>query len=72
MHVVALNNKANAVSGKVGPVKPVNHTSLVTVVSPIDRPKSVRNCRVIELFGYVFVLSRCPFDICVGIGAFVI
>ena len=60
------------VSGKVGPAKPVNHTSSMTVVTPSDRPHSVRNRCVIELFGDVFVLSRCPFDISDGIGAFVI
>ena len=52
--------------------KPVNHTSRVAVVTPTDRPKSVRNRCVIELFCGVFVLSLCPFDISVGIGAFVI
>ena len=30
--------------------KPVNHTSWVAVVTPTDRPKSVRNRCVIELF----------------------
>ena len=30
--------------------KPVNHTSWVAVVTPTDRPKSVRNCCLIELF----------------------
>ena len=34
---------AVAVSGKVGPVKPVNHTSWMAVATPTDRPKSVRN-----------------------------
>ena len=52
--------------------KPVNHTSWMTVVTPSDRPKSVRNRCVIELFGDIFVLSCCPFDISVGIWAFVI
>ena len=59
-------------SGKEGPVKPVNHTIWMTVVTPPDRPKSVRNRYVIKLFGDVFVLSCCPFDISVGIRAFVI
>ena len=31
-----------------------NHTSLVTAVTPTDRPKSVRNGCVIECFGGVF------------------
>ena len=71
--------------------KPVNHTSWVALVTPTDRPKSVRNRCLIELFcGVVcvvspyaprgakrigkvrFVLSLCPFDISVGVGAFVI
>ena len=52
--------------------KPVNHTSWVAVVTPTDCPKSVRNCCLIELFVALFMLSLCPFDISVGIGAFVI
>ena len=59
-------------SGKVGPVKPVNPTSWVAVVTPTDRPKSVRNRCLIELFVALFVFSLCPFDISVGVGAFVI
>ena len=72
LHVLALDYIAVAVSGKVGPVKPVNHTSWVAVVTPTDRPKSVRNRCLIELFVALFVLSLCPFDISVGVGAFVI
>ena len=41
---------AVAGSGKVGLVNQVNHTSWVAVLTPTDRPKSVRNCYVIELF----------------------
>ena len=62
--------------------KPVNHTSWVAVVTPTDRPKSVRNRCLIEVksrkyqgvsfFVALFVLSLCPFDISVGVGAFVI
>ena len=37
---LALDYTADAVSGKVGPVKPVNHTSRVAVVTQTDRPKS--------------------------------
>ena len=44
----------------------------MAVVTPTDRPKSVRNRCVIELFVALFVLSLCPFDISVVIGAFVI
>ena len=45
---------AVAGSGKVGPINQVNHTSLVAVVTSTDRPKSVCNCCVIELY-----LWRC-------------
>ena len=44
----------------------------MAVVTPTDRPKSVRNYCLIELFVALFVLSLCPFDISVGVGAFVI
>ena len=44
----------------------------MAIVTPTDRPKSVRNRRVIEVFGRVFVLSRCFLDFFVGVGAFVI
>ena len=57
---------------KVGPVNQVNRTSWVPVVTPTDRPKSVRNHCLIELFVTLFVLSLCPFDISVDVGAFVI
>ena len=63
---------AVAGSGKIGPVNQVNHISWVTVVTQTDRPKSVCNHYVIELFVALFVLSLCTFDISVGVGAFVI
>ena len=80
---------AVAGSGKVGPVNQVKHTSWVAVVTPTDRPKSVRNRCVIGLFCGVnpiengvyilvevslhnYLCCRCPFDISVGVGAFVI
>ena len=44
----------------------------MTVVTPSDRPKSVRNHYEIEFFVDVVVLSCCPFDIAVSIRAFVI
>ena len=44
----------------------------MAVVTPNDRPKSVRNRCVIELFVVLFVFSLCPFDIYAGVGAFVI
>ena len=39
-----------------GPIKQINHTSWIDVVTPIYRPKSVRNRCVFELFDCVFVL----------------
>ena len=52
--------------------KPVNHTSWVAVATPTDRPKSVRNRCLIELFCGVVCVVTLPFDISVGVGAFVI
>ena len=51
-----------------------NRTSGVTIFTPTDRPKSVRNRCLIEDFGGVFVLSLCflDFSVGVGLGAFVI
>ena len=48
------------------------HASWVAIVIPTDRPQSVRNRCVIEVFVALFVLSFCPFDISVGVWAFVI
>ena len=44
----------------------------MTAVTPTDRPKSVRNLCVIEVFGGVFMLSRCFLDFSVGVWALVI
>ena len=63
---------ALAGSGKVGPENQVNHTSWVAVVTQTDRPKSVRNRYVIELFCDAVCVVTFPFDISVGVGAFVI
>ena len=52
---------AVAGSGKVGPVNQVNHTSWVPVVTPTDRPKSVRNRCVFELFCGVVCVVTLPF-----------
>ena len=41
--------------------KPVNHTSWVAVVTPTDRPKSVRNCCLIELVCDVVCVVVLPF-----------
>ena len=49
-----------------------NHTSGVTAVTPTDRPKSVRNRCVIEVFGGVFYVVTFLLDFSVSVGAFVI
>ena len=43
------------------PVDQVNHTSLVDVVTPTDRPKSVRNRCLIEHFCGVVCVVTLPF-----------
>ena len=48
------------------------NTSWVALVTPTDRPRSVRNRCLIELFCGVVCVVTCPFDISVGVGAFVI
>ena len=50
LNVCPFDYTAVAGSAKVGPVNQLNHTSWVAVVTPTDRPKSVRNRFVIELF----------------------
>ena len=40
--------------------KPVNHTNWMAVVTPTDRPKSVRNCCLIELFYGVVCVVTLP------------
>ena len=72
LNVCPFDYTSVAGSGTVGPVNQVNHTSWVAVVTPTDRPTSVRNRCVIELFMALFVLSLCPFDISVSVWAFVI
>ena len=54
------------------PVNRLNHTSWMTIVTQTDRPKSVRNRCIIEVFGGVFVLSRSFLDFSLDVGAFVI
>ena len=41
--------------------KPVNHTSWVAVATPTDRPKSVRNRCLIQLFCGVVCVVALPF-----------
>ena len=48
LNVCPFDYTAVAETGKVGPVNQVNHTSWVAVVTPTDRPKSVRNRWVID------------------------
>ena len=55
---------AFAVSGLTTPVG--------LLVTPTDRPKSVRNRCVIEVFGGVCVCCPLVFEFSVGIGGFVI
>ena len=63
--VCPFNYTALAVSGNIWiPITGLNtpvdlHTSWVVIVTLSDRPKSVRNCCVIEVFGGIFVLQRC-------------
>ena len=60
-NVCPFDYTAVAGSGNVVPVNQVNHTSWVAVVTPIDRPKSVRNRCVIELFCGVVCVVTFPF-----------
>ena len=62
----------NAFCGYWDPVTWFNHTSWVAIVTSTDRPKSIRNRCVIEVFGGVCVLSHCFLGFFVGVGAFVI
>ena len=54
------------------PVNQVHNTSWVALVTPTDRPKSVRNRCLIEHFCGVVCVVTCPFEISVGVRAFVI
>ena len=80
MKICPLDYTAFADSGKIGiPVNRFNHTSWVAIVTPTDRPnsvrnrpKSVRNRCVIDIFGGVCTSSRCFRGLSVGVRAFVI
>ena len=61
LNVCPFDYMAVAGSGTVGPVNQVNHTSWVAVVTPTDRPKSVCNRCVIELFCGVVCVVSLPF-----------
>ena len=47
INVCPFDYTAVAESGKVGSVNQVNHTRWVAIVTPTDRPKSVRNRSII-------------------------
>ena len=61
LNVCPFDYTAVAGSGKAGPVNQVNHTSWVAVVTLTDRPKSVRNRCLIELFCGVVCVFTLPF-----------
>ena len=61
VNVCPFDYTAVAGSGKVGPINQVNHTSWLAVVTSTDRPKSVRNRCVIELFCDVVCVVTLPF-----------
>ena len=61
LNVCHFDYTAVAGSGKVGPVNQVNQTSWLAVVTPTDRPKSVRNRCLIELFYGVVCVVALPF-----------
>ena len=56
----------------LGSRKPIKPHQLCNYHCQNDRPRSVCNRCVIEVFGCVFVLSRCFLDFNVGVAAFVI
>ena len=61
LNVCPFDYTAVAGIGKVGPVNQVNQTSWVAVVTPNDRPKSVRNRYIIELLSGVVCVVILPF-----------
>ena len=61
LNVRPFDYTAVAGSGKVRTVNQVNHTSWVAVATPTDRPKSVRNRCVIELFCGIVCVVTLPF-----------
>ena len=66
MYVILITRLLRLLEG-YDSVNRFNHTSQVAIVTPSDRPKSVRNRCVNEYFGGVFVLSRCFLDFSVGV-----
>ena len=61
LNVCHFEYMAVAGSWKVRPVNKVYHTNWVAVVTPTNRPKSVRNGCVIELFFWLFCVVTLPF-----------
>ena len=72
LNVCLFDNTAVEGSGMVGPVNQDDHTSWVAIVTPTDRPKSVHNRSVIEIFCCVFCCVVLPFCHFCGVCAFVI
>ena len=68
LNVCPMDYTAFAVSGKVM----IPLTGLIIpvwcFVNPTECPRSVHNRCVIEVFGGVFVLSRCFYDFSAGVG----
>ena len=58
--------------GRFGSRKRLNDIIWKDVVTPTDRPKSVRNRCAIEVFGGAFVLSLCFLEFSVGVRTFAI
>ena len=61
MLVIGRNSQGGCLSRFHEFLDPVNHTSWVAVVAPTDRPKSVRNRCLIELFCGVVCVVTLPF-----------
>ena len=57
--------------GRLGTLNRFNHTNLMTVVTPTDRPESVRNRCLIEVL-VAFLCCPLVFQIFVGIRFYVI
>ena len=67
---VLLNTRLLQLFGRLVPVNRFNHTSRMDVVTPTDRPKSVRNRCVIEVL-VTFFCCELVVEFFVGIRAFV-
>ena len=73
LHVAKFYGRIRLIrASKFSVLKSVEIVIWVTAVTPTDRPKSVHNRCVIEVFVAFFMLSRCFLDFSVRVGAFVI